>query len=99
MLAALFDEASGQRNGRFLLRRGTVITLGAVNYRSRHRAALVGRQEVQTRFLWVREHVRPNDFLLFAGRGTHSIVNVYVAYFSASQFAGGRSLASLAVGQ
>jgi hypothetical protein len=78
LLAALSMKFRGREWG--LISVVGLITLGAVNYTH----AIVPRRtarDLQVRLEWVSEHVQPNDFLLFAGRGSHSLINVYAAYF------------------
>jgi len=57
-----------------------LLLLGTVNY-SRAIAPRRSGGVQQARILWLRDRVSPNDFLLFAGRGPHSLINVYAAYF------------------
>jgi len=78
LIAALSGGCRNQAWG--ILSAVGLFLLGAVNYSH----AIVPRRSggtQQARILWIHDHVRPIDFLLFAGRGPHSIVNVYAAYF------------------
>lgn len=62
---------------------GTVLLAGLFVFNSQLGIRPLRQASPQAaRVAWVRQQVRAPDFLLFAGKGPHSVQNVFMAYFA-----------------